>query len=114
MLNTVYRDAIKKREEARSIFSGEKFDKIIRAAKENWVEYNPQKKDAEIAGIDSSYNSTKFQGLELWVVTGVSVKSDGKIITESHNQGLGQPTPALEIQAGKIEMDACIDSVDKA
>lgn len=113
MLNTVYRDAIKKREEARSIFKGEKFDQIIKIAKENWVDYIPQKKDSDIAGIDSSYNSTKFQGLELWVVTGVSVRSDGQIITEIHNQGLGQPTPELETQASRMEVEACINSIDK-
>ena len=114
MLNTVYRDAIKKRDEARSIFKGEKFDQIIKIARENWIDYTPKKKDADIAGIDSSYNSTKFQGLELWVVTGVSIKSDGTIISESHNQGLGQPSPELETQASKMEVDACINSVDKA
>ena len=113
MLNTVYRDAIKKRDEARSIFKGEKFDQIIKTARENWIDYTPKKRDAEIAGIDSSYNSTKFQGLELWVVTGVSIKSDGTIISESHNQGLGQPSPELETQASKMEVDACINSVDK-
>lgn len=114
MLNTVYRDAIKKRDEARSIFKGEKFDKIIQNARDNWIDYEPQKKDAEIAGIDSSYNSTKFQGLELWVVTGVSIKSDGRIITERHNQGLGQPSPELETQASKMEVEACAASVDQA
>ncbi|MDE1830895.1 DNA double-strand break repair nuclease NurA [Candidatus Nitrosotalea okcheonensis] len=114
MLNAVYRDAIEKREAVRSVFRGEKFDHIIKTAKENWIEYTPQKKDAEIAGIDSSYNSTKFQGLELWVVTGVSVKSDGQIITENHRQGLGQPAPELEMQASKMEVEACINSVDKA
>ena len=114
MLNTVYRDAIKKRDEARSIFKGEKVDQIIKTARENWIDYTPKKKDADIAGIDSSYNSTKFQGLELWVVTGVSIKSDGTIISESHNQGLGQPSPELETQASKMEVDACINSVDKA
>jgi NurA-like 5'-3' nuclease len=114
MLNTVYRDAIKKRDEARSIFKGEKFDQIIRKARENWLEYTPQKKDADIAGIDSSYNSTKFQGLELWVVSGVAVKSDGQVIYENHNQGLGQPSPELETQASKMEVEACINSVEKA
>ncbi len=114
MLNTVYRDAIKKRDEARSIFKGEKFDQIIKKAKEDWVEYTPQKKDSDIAGIDSSYNSTKFQGLELWVVSGVAVKSDGQIIYENHNQGLGQPSPELETQASKMEIEACVNSVEKA
>ena len=114
MLNTVFRDAIKKRDEARSIFKGEKFDQIIKTARENWLDYTPQKKDSDIAGIDSSYNSTKFQGLELWVVTGVSVKSDGQIIAESHNQGLGQPMPELETQASRMEVEACINSIYKA
>lgn len=114
MLNTVYRDALKIREEAKSIFKGEKFEQIIQAAKKNWVAYEPQKRDASIAGVDSSYNSTKFQGLELWVVTAVSVKSDGTIISEIHNQGLGQPSPELETQASKMEVHACMASIDKA
>ncbi len=114
MLNTVYREALKKRDEARAIFKGEKFDLIVQKAKENWIYYEPKKKDAVIAGIDSSYNSTKFQGLELWVVAGVSIQSDGSIITEGHNQGLGQPSPELETQASKMEVEACALSVDKA
>lgn len=114
MLNTVYREALKIREEAKSIFKGEKFEQIIQAAKKNWVAYEPQKRDASIAGVDSSYNSTKFQGLELWVVTAVSVKSDGTIISEIHNQGLGQPSPELETQASKMEVHTCMASIDKA
>lgn len=114
MLNTVYRDALKIREEAKSILKGEKFEKIIQAARDNWVQYEPQKRDGTIAGIDSSYNSTKFQGLELWVVTAISVKSDGTIISEAHNQGLGQPSPELETQASKMEVEACAASIDKA
>ena len=114
MLNTVFRDALKRRDEARSILQGEKFDRILEEARASWIEYEPQKKDAVIAGIDSSYNSTKFQGLELWVVTGVSLRSDGTIISALHNQGLGQPSPELESQASKMEVDACAETVDKA
>ena len=62
MLNTVYRDAIKKRDEARSIFKGEKFDQIIKTARENWLEYTPQKKDSDIAGIDSGTTVQNFKG----------------------------------------------------
>lgn len=114
MLNTVYIDALKKREETLSILKGEKFEQIIEEAKHNWIEYIPEKQDSEIAGIDSSYNSTKFQGLELWVVTAVSIKSDGVVISEFHNHGLGTPSPELESQASKMEIDACSASVDKA
>src|SRR5574342_1113250 len=113
MRNTVYLDALKKREETLSILKGQRFEQIIQEAKSNWIEYTPQRQDAVIAGIDSSYNSTKFQGLELWVVTAVSIKSDGTIISELHNQGLGTPNPELATQSSKMEIDACAASVDK-
>ena len=114
MLNTVYLDALKKREETLSILKGQRFEQILEEARRNWVEYIPQKQDVVIAGIDSSYNSTKFQGLELWVVTVVSIKSDGTIISEKHRQGLGTPNPELATQASQMEIDACSASVDEA
>ena len=114
MLNTVYLDALKKREETLSVLKGQRFEQILEEARRNWVEYTPQKQDAVIAGIDSSYNSTKFQGLELWVVTVVSIKSDGTIISEKHRQGLGAPNPELATQASQMEIDACVSSVDEA
>ena len=114
MLNTVYLDALKKREETLSVLKGQRFEQILEEARRNWVEYTPQKQDAVIAGIDSSYNSTKFQGLELWVVTVVSIKSDGTIISEKHRQGLGAPNPELATQASQMEIDACSASVDEA
>lgn len=114
MRNTVYLDALKKREETLSILKGQRFEQIVQEAKSNWIEYTPQRQDSVIAGIDSSYNSTKFQGLELWVVAAVSIKSDGITISELHNQGLGTPNPELATQASKMEIDACAVSVDKA
>lgn len=114
MRNTVYLDALRKREETLSVLKGQRFEQILQEAKRNWIEYTPQRQDAVIAGIDSSYNSTKFQGLELWVVTAVSIKSDGSIIKELYNQGLGTPNPDLTAQASKMEIDACIASIDKA
>jgi len=114
MRNTVYLDALKKREETLSILKGQRFEQIVQKAKSNWIEYTPQRQDSVIAGIDSSYNSTKFQGLELWVVAAVSIKSDGMMISELHNQGLGTPNPELAAQASKMEIDACTVSVDKA
>lgn len=113
MLNTVYKDAIKRREKTLSMIKGPKFEQIIQKAKQNWIEYSPQKKDASIAGIDSSFNSTKFQGMELWVVTAVSVKSDGQLIKDIHDHGLGFPENDLSSMASKMEIDACNDSVDK-
>ncbi len=113
MLNSVLKDAIQKREETLSILKGPIYEKIIQIARENWVEFMPKKEQSEIAGVDSSFNSKKFQGAELWAVTAVSVKSDGEILSDLHDNGLGLPSSNLETMASDLEIQACIESVDK-
>ena len=113
MLNTVFKDAIINREKTLSILKGPNYEKIIQKAKENWIDYEPQKKDVISAGIDSSFNSTKFQGAELWAVTAVSIKSDGEIIADLHDFGL-DTNPVLASLASKMEIDACNMSIDSA
>jgi len=113
MLNSVLKDAIKKRDETLSILKGPKFEQIIKEAKSNWVDFSPTKQDVTAAGIDSSFNSTKFQGAELWAVTAVSVKSDGEILVDLHEHGLDS-NPELASLASRMEIDACQESVDKA
>ena len=113
MLNSVFKEAIQNREKTLSILKGPKYEKIIQKAKENWVEYKPQKEEIISAGIDSSFNSTKFQGAELWAVTAVSIKSDGEIIADLHDFGL-DTSPELASMASKMEIEACNMSIDDA
>ena len=113
MLNSVFKEAIQNREKTLSILKGPKYEKIIQKAKENWVEYKPQKEEIISAGIDSSFNSTKFQGAELWAVTAVSIKSDGEIIADLHDFGL-DTSPELASMASKMEIEACNISIGKA
>ena len=113
MLNSVFKEAIQNREKTLSILKGPQYEKIIQKAKENWVEYKPQKEEIISAGIDSSFNSTKFQGAELWAVTAVSIKSDGEIIADLHDFGL-DTSPELASMASKMEIEACNISIDKA
>jgi len=113
MLNSVLKDAIKKRDETLSILKGPKFEQIVKQAKSNWIDFSPTKQDVIAAGIDSSFNSTKFQGAELWAVTAVSVKSDGEILVDLHEHGLDS-NPELASLASRMEIDACQESVDKA
>ena len=112
MLNSVLKDAIQKREQTLSILKGPEFERIIKQAKSNWIDFSPTKQDVTSAGIDSSFNSTKFQGAELWAVTAVSAKSDGEIFVDLHDHGLDS-NPELASLASKMEIDACIESVDK-
>ena len=113
MLNSVLKDAIQKREQTLSILKGPEFERIIKQAKSNWIDFSPIKQDVTSAGIDSSFNSTKFQGAELWAVTAVSAKSDGEILVDLHDHGLDS-NPELASLASKMEIDACLESVDKA
>jgi len=113
MLNSVLKDAIKKRDETLSILKGPKFEQIVKEAKSNWIDFSPTKQDVITAGIDSSFNSTKFQGAELWAVTAVSVKSDGEILVDLHEHGIDS-NPELASLASRMEIDACQESVDKA
>jgi NurA-like 5'-3' nuclease len=112
VLNSVYKEAIKNRDNVMSVLRGPKFDQIIERARQKWVEYKPKKQDAVLAGIDSSFNSTKFQGMELWVVTAVSVKSDGKVLSNNHKQGLGKAESELSMLSSKMEIEACKETVD--
>ena len=111
MLNTVYKDAILNREKMLTVLKGPKFEQILKKARENWIEYKPVKEEAIAAGIDSSFNNTKFQGIELWATTAVSIKSDGEVLVDLHNSGLGADIDLSRI-ASKMEIDACKKTVD--
>jgi hypothetical protein len=112
VLNTVYKDAIINREKMLSILKGPKFEQILHKAQSNWNDFTPTKEEVTTAGIDSSFNNTKFQGIELWATTAVSIKSDGDILVDLHDSGLGSDTDLSRI-ASKMEIDACEKTVDK-
>ncbi len=111
MLNTVYKDAIVNRDKMLSVLKGPKFEEIINKARENWVEFTPVKEEVVTAGIDSSFNNTKFQGIDLWATTAVSIKDDGEILVDLHDSGLGSDTNLSRI-ASRMEIEACEKTVD--
>ncbi len=99
------------RDKMLSVLKGPKFEQILQKARENWIEYQPTKYESVTAGIDSSFNNTKFQGIELWASTAVSVKSDGEILVDLHESGLGSDIDISRI-ASKMEIEACEKTVD--
>ena len=112
MLNTVYKDAIINRDKMLSILKGPKFEQILQKARSNWVEFTPTKEEVVTAGIDSSFNNTKFQGIELWATTAVSIKSDGEILVDLHKSGLGSADDISSV-ASKMEIEACEKTVEQ-
>jgi len=95
-----------------SVLKGPKFEQILQKARENWIDYQPIKYESIISGIDSSFNNTKFQGIELWAATAVSVKSNGEILVDLHDSGLGSDIDISRI-ASKMEIDACEKTIDE-
>jgi len=95
-----------------SILKGPKFEQILEKAKENWIPYEPTKEEATTAGIDSSFNNTKFQGVELWATTAISIKADGKVLVDLHNSGLGSDIELSKI-ASRMEIEACEKTVEQ-
>ena len=112
MLNTVYKEAIKNREKILSVLKGPKYEQIIQRAQQNWIDYTPKKQEATLCGIDSSFNSTKFQGMELWVVTAVAIQSDGTVVDDLHRQGLGRVGLDISKMASGMEVDICKKAVE--
>ena len=95
-----------------SILKGPKFEQILDRAKQNWISYEPKKEEVVTAGIDSSFNNTKFQGIELWATTAVSIKADGEVLVDLHDSGLGSDIDLSRI-ASRMEIDACEKTVEQ-
>jgi len=95
-----------------SILKGPKFEQILQKARSNWMEFTPTKEEVITAGIDSSFNNTKFQGIELWATTAVSIKSDGEILVDLHKSGLGSADDISSV-ASKMEIEACEKTVEQ-
>ncbi len=100
------------REKILSVLKGPKFEQILQKARGNWNTFVPTKEEVVTAGIDSSFNNTKFQGIELWATTAVSIKTDGEVLVDLHDSGLGSDIDLSRI-ASKMEIDACEKTVDE-
>lgn len=114
MLNTVYRDAITRRDQILAQIRGPKHDTIVGQAKQNWIPYEPTKQSGDkttIAGIDSSFNTIKFQGLDLGITTAVSVLDTGDVIADLHDTGFGSHLD-LSAKSRQMEIKACKQTVD--
>ena len=73
MLKEISEFVVKNKENLILILKDEKYDNITQKAKENWITYAPKKKKSNLFGIDSSFNTKKYQGLFLWAIDVISI-----------------------------------------
>ena len=79
MLSEITKFVIKNRDTLTSILKDTKFQDITQKARENWISYVPTKKKKNIFGIDSSFNTKKYQGLCLWATDVISINIKNEI-----------------------------------
>jgi len=114
LLKEIYHDAIKRREEIVSVLKDHKYDTIIQEAKNQWNEFEPEKIKKKLCGIDSSFNAKKFQGIELWAVDAVSIRTDSEILSKKFDFGLSRHNDNASQSSSSMEIDVCDESVDQS
>jgi len=114
MLKEITEFVVKNRETITSILKDEKFNNIAQKAKENWITYAPTKKKSSLFGIDSSFNTKKYQGLFLWATDVISINIKNETRAREFKFGLGRENEELSKQAAMLEIDACKQTTDNA
>ena len=61
------------------------YPKLMAAAQERWIPYEPQEQECISVGIDGSYNKIPYQGLDLYVVDAVAVDSANRRLPVGKN-----------------------------
>jgi len=111
MLHSLYKDAVKNREKIIKQLNNPEIEKLKKDAKKSWIEYIPKPEKVIMAGIDSSHNKRKFQGVELWAVEAVSVKIDDVIVCEEFSHGI-KNTEELSRVSSLMEISLCDETKD--
>ena len=114
MLREILRHSITHREKIINVLNYHNFENVLKNAKNKWISYNPQKKKKILFGIDSSYNSIKYQGLELSAVDAVSINTNGDCQSRLYDLFLEKKKEDLAEISSRMEITACQDTVDVA
>ena len=111
MLHSLYKDAVENREEIVKELNSPKIEKIKEKARKTWNNYEPKPDKSTIAGIDSSFNTQKFQGVELWAADAVAIKVNQEIVSESYDYGIKKNENIPRI-ASSMEISLCDEAKD--
>ena len=116
-----YEYAVKNRDNILSSVDAVRQKELMKLANEMWINYVPKKVNANIAGIDSSWNAIGYHGFYLYAVDAVSVLADGSYAAPPKFEvGIGSmfisdefiynPSLWLESKGMKYEHDLSIES----
>ncbi len=114
MLNSIYNHALENRERLLAALDKD-VDKIVGRARQSWnVFESSQAKTPKTLGIDGSYNSTRYQGVDFWIAGSVAARPDGEpevqIPPEMGFERNSQPREAMQ----SLEIEACAEAVNRS
>lgn len=83
-------------------------NQIIKEARGRWIEYAPTNADIPLTlGIDGSFNTIKYQGIELWAATSLAVGPDGSIKINAEPEIGFERNPDPQGTMQRLELDVC-------
>ena len=109
----LFKHVIEHKDRLVSTLHDSSFEQIVDLARSRWTTYEPIKKNSEIVGIDSSYNSAKYQGLEFWVSTGSATNVSGNTSLDLFKYGLERSRERASHVASELELELCWDMAHK-
>jgi hypothetical protein len=126
MLIETYNHAMSKREEILQHVDASKLSEMLRKARGLWVDYQPHPMEADVSGIDSSWNLVPYQGFFLYAVDAVSVSEDesfpvsprfdvniGTLEVEEGDETVCNPRLRLQSMGMEYEYDLATESLDR-
>ncbi|GIU71076.1 MAG: hypothetical protein KatS3mg003_0555 [Candidatus Nitrosocaldaceae archaeon] len=126
MLIDIYKHVIDNKEQISEKLNINLTKRIHEKARKIWNNFPDEYHNAELAGIDSSWNLIPYHGFYLYAVDGVSVKSDGSLLTDvkyeigidtlefkEGNNIIYNPSIMLSSKGMTIEYQLIKESLDK-
>lgn len=108
MLQELFLDALRNKENKLSYLHGKGFEKILEIAKSRWIEYRPVGNASKTIGVDSSWNKKSFQGIDFYVIDSIAIESNNDISNSisKWDYGVGNISgDSLSSRAMKMEIE---------
>ncbi|MGD9533832.1 MAG: DNA double-strand break repair nuclease NurA [Candidatus Nitrosocosmicus sp.] len=115
MLQELFLDAIRNKENKLSYIHGKGFERVLAIAKDRWIDYCPMGTTSKTVGVDSSWNKKSFQGIDFYVIDSIAIESNNDVsnsisqwdygVGNMSGDSLGSRAMRMEIEVADISIN---------